>query len=77
MFLQHCNRVTLLFYKKSFYKKMSLKTPQNLKKMLRASPASNSWVAIFENAEKTLQKWSNFGVFLCELESFYLFEESL
>ena len=45
--------------------------------MLRASPASNSWVAIFENAEKTLQKWSNFSVFLCELEIFYLFEESL
>ena len=75
-----CNTATELhfcFTRKTFTRKWASKPPQNLKKMLRASPASNSWVAIFENAEKTLQKWSNFSVFLCELESFYLFEESL
>ena len=32
---------TRLFYKKNFYKNTSLKNPQNLKKMLRKSPASN------------------------------------
>ena len=30
------------FYKKNFYKKMSLKIPKNLKKLLRKSTASNS-----------------------------------
>ena len=30
------------FTKKIFYKKMSLKNPKNLKKMLRKSPASNT-----------------------------------
>ena len=30
-------------------KKMSLKKPQNLKKMLRKSPASNAWAATFKN----------------------------
>ena len=35
-------KLTLFFYKKNVYKKMSLKTPQNLKKMLRRSPASNA-----------------------------------
>ena len=29
---------------------MSLKNPQNLKKMLRKSPASNARAAIFKNA---------------------------
>ena len=39
------------FYKKNFYKKMSLKIPQNLKKMLRKSPASNALASIFKNLE--------------------------
>ena len=39
------------FYEKNFYKKMSKKTPQNLKKMLRESPALNAWTATFEGAE--------------------------
>ena len=34
----------MFFYKKNFYKKMSL---QNLKKMLRKFPASNAWAAVF------------------------------
>ena len=30
---------------------MSLKNPQNLKNMLRKSPASITWAAIFKNAD--------------------------
>ena len=39
------------FYKKSFYKKMSLKKPQSLQKILRKSRASNTRAAVFENAD--------------------------
>ena len=34
--------ITHFFYKKNFCKKMSLKKPKNLKKMLGKSPASNA-----------------------------------
>ena len=37
------------FFKKTFFKKMSLKNPQNLKKMLRKFPASDAWATIFKN----------------------------
>ena len=30
---------------------MSLKKPKNLKNILRKSPASNAWAAIFKNAD--------------------------
>ena len=40
---------TRLFYKKHFYKKMSLKNRKNLKKMLRELQASNSPATIFKN----------------------------
>ena len=30
---------------------MSLKKPQNLKKMLRKFPASNGWVAVFKKSD--------------------------
>ena len=34
--------VQVFFYQKNFYKKMSLKNPKNLKKVLRQSPASDA-----------------------------------
>ena len=37
--------------KKIFDKKMTLKSPTNLKKMLRKSPASNPWAAISKNTD--------------------------
>ena len=43
---------TRFFYKKNFYKKMSLKTPPNLQKMLRKSPAPNAWAAVFKHWER-------------------------
>ena len=44
---------------------MSLKTPKTLKKILRKSPASNVWAAIFKNGDFSLcylkiKKLSNF-----------------
>ena len=30
---------------------MSLKNPKNLKKMLRESPSSSAWAAVFKNAD--------------------------
>ena len=38
------------FYKKHSYKKNEPQKPKNLKKMLKKSPASDAWAAIFENA---------------------------
>ena len=45
------SQTTLFFNKKNFYKKMSLKNPKNLKKMLWKSPALNAWAAIYKNAD--------------------------
>ena len=42
---------TCFLYKKNFYKEMSVKDLQNLKKLLRKSPASNAWAAIFKNSD--------------------------
>ena len=39
--------ITRFFYTQIFHKKMSLKKPQNLKKMLKKFPASNAWASIF------------------------------
>ena len=60
--------ITFFCYKKHFYKKMSLKNPITLKKMLRKSPVSNAWAAIFKNAGSCralykLQNWVNFSIF--------------
>ena len=38
-------------YQQKFDKKMSHQTPQNLRKVLRKSPASNPWAAIFKIAD--------------------------
>ena len=48
-FSKATKKYTRLFYKKHFYKKMSLKKSKNLKKMLRKSPASNASAAILKN----------------------------
>ena len=40
--------VFYMFYKKFFIREWASK-PQNLKKMLRKSPASIAWTAIFKN----------------------------
>ena len=56
----------IFFNKKSCDKIMSLKTPQNLKKMLKKFPVSNAWAAVFKNTDfskssfkvtKLLRKW--------------------
>ena len=39
------------FYNKSFCKKNKPQKPQNPKKILRKSPASDAWTAIFKNAD--------------------------
>ena len=49
----------IFLYKKHFYKKLSLKNPHNLKKMLRKSPVSNDWDALFKNADFS---WSSLKV---------------
>ena len=51
--------IYVFFCKENFYKKMSLKNPKNFKKMLRKSPASNVWAAIFKNADFS---WSSLKV---------------
>ena len=46
-----------VFYKKNFYKKMTLKNPQSLEEMLRKSPASNVWffLELFKSYKIELQ----------------------
>ena len=51
LFLISGSKNTRFFKEKHFYKKKTLKNPQNLKKMFRKSPASNTWAVIFKNAD--------------------------
>ena len=41
---------------------MSLKNPQNRKKMLRKSPTSNTRTAIFKNAGFSLEVFENYKI---------------
>ena len=54
--------VHVFFYKKNFYKKMSLKRPKNIKKMLRKSPASTAWAGIFKNAALELELFKSYKI---------------
>ena len=67
------NYYTIFFYI-NFYKKMSLKNPKTLKKMLRKSPAEMPELQflktlIFPSALSKLKNWVNFS-FFCYLKFF-------
>ena len=42
---------TSMFFLRKSFKESEPQKPKNLKKMLRKSPASNAWAAIFKNAD--------------------------